>query len=152
MLQSFFVDRGECRGGSDQHLQNPPVRAALRAGLPLGIFALVETKGRKTGQRRQTPVINGLHGEEFWIVAEHGRNAHYVRNLETEPRVRIKAGGQWRAGTAHILEDDDPYARARWMSKTLGPLHRADLLVTRVTATTPLTIRVVLDNVSTPRE
>lgn len=80
----------------ERHVQNPPIRAALRSGLPLPMFALLETTGRKTGMPRQNPVINGLDGDQFWIVAEHGRNAHYVRNLEADPRVRVKVGRRWR--------------------------------------------------------
>jgi deazaflavin-dependent oxidoreductase (nitroreductase family) len=75
----------------EKYLQNPPVKAALRAGVPLPMFALLETIGRTSGIRRQTPVINGRHGGRFWIVAEHGRQAQYVRNLEADPNVRVKA-------------------------------------------------------------
>jgi hypothetical protein len=63
----------------EKHLQNPPVRLALLAGLPLP-FALLETTGRTSGKRRRTPVIDGLVGDQLWIVAEHGRHAHYVCN------------------------------------------------------------------------
>ena len=83
-------------------------------------------------------------GDQFWIVAEHGRSAQYVRDLEADPRVRVRVGSRWRTGTARIL-DDDALARARWMSDSLGPLHKADALVARLTATTPLTIRLDLD-------
>jgi hypothetical protein len=59
----------------EKYLQNPPVKAALRAGLPLPIFTLLETTGHTSGRRRHTMVINGLHGDRFWIVAEHGQRA-----------------------------------------------------------------------------
>jgi deazaflavin-dependent oxidoreductase (nitroreductase family) len=129
----------------EKYVQNPPVKAALRAGLPLPMFALLETTGRTSGKRRHTPVINGLHGDRFWIVAEHGRRAQYVRNLEADPHVRVKSGGRWRAGRAHILDDDDALARAQWMADTLGPLHKADRLVARLLGTQPLTIRIDLE-------
>lgn len=129
----------------ERHCQNPLVRAALRAGLPLPMFALLETTGRSSGLPRQTPIINGLDATRFWIVAEHGRHAHYVRNIEAHPRVRVKARGRWRTGTAHILHDDDPHARARWMANSLGLLHKADAAVTTLIASAPLTIRVDLD-------
>jgi len=129
----------------ERRFQNPVVRAALRAGVPLPMFALLQTTGRTSGQPRQTPVINGLVGDQFWIVAEHGRHAQYVKNLEADPRIRVKANGTWRTGTAQILDEDDPLARARWMADTLGWLHKADAAVTRVTATTPLTVRLDLN-------
>ena len=34
-----------------------------------------------------------------------------VRNIEANPRVRVKVSGPnagWRSGTGHILDDDDP--------------------------------------------
>jgi len=49
--------------------------------------AILETTGRRSGVPRRTPVGNGLDGDTFWIVAEHGRRAAYVRNLPAEPRV-----------------------------------------------------------------
>jgi deazaflavin-dependent oxidoreductase (nitroreductase family) len=129
----------------ERYLQNPPVKAALRAGLPLPMFALLETTGRNSGRPRHTPVINGRQGDRFWIVAEHGRRAQYVRNLEADPNVRVKSGGRWYAGRAQILDDDDPLARAQWMANTLGPLHKADSLAARLLSTQPLTIRVDLE-------
>jgi deazaflavin-dependent oxidoreductase (nitroreductase family) len=129
----------------EKYVQNPPVKAALRAGLPLPMFALLETTGRISGKRRHTPVINGRHRGRFWIVAEHGRRAQYVRNLEADPNVRVKSGGRWYAGRAHILDDDDPLARARWMADTLGPWHKADSFAARLLGTQPLTIRIDLE-------
>jgi deazaflavin-dependent oxidoreductase (nitroreductase family) len=133
----------------EKYLQNPPIKAALRAGLPLPMFALLETTGHTSGRRRHTAVINGLHGDRFWIVAEHGRRAQYVRNLEADPSVRVKTGGRWNEGRAYILDDDDPHARARWMADTLGPWHKADRLAARLLGTQPLTIRIDLEPAGT---
>jgi deazaflavin-dependent oxidoreductase (nitroreductase family) len=46
--------------------------------------ALIETTGRTSGQPRRVPVGNGLRGDEFWIVAEHGYAADYVKNIHQE--------------------------------------------------------------------
>ena len=87
--------------------------AARRAGSPGDRFALLETVGRKSGQPRQTPVGYGLEGDVLWIVSEHGRASGYVRNLESNPRVRIRVGGAWRDGTARVVPDDDPLLRLK---------------------------------------
>jgi hypothetical protein len=76
----------------EKYVQNPPVRAALRAGLPLPMFALLETTGRTSGRRRQTPVINGRRGGRFWIVART-RPAGPVR---PQPRGRPERASQKR--------------------------------------------------------
>lgn len=116
---------------------NPWVRLALATGLVRG-WALLETIGRKTGEPRRTPVGNGLEGDTFWIVAEHGRRAAYVRNIMANPRVRVRIGRRWRTGTAHLMPDDDPRERQRSMRK-------ANAAVVRALGTDLLTVRIDLD-------
>src|SRR5436305_7081210 len=94
-------------------LINPPIRLLLSKGFVPRSYALLETIGRRSGLPRVTPVGNGLTGDTFWVVAEHGRRAAYVRNIESNPRVRVKVRtgfmrSAWRSGTAHIVTDDDP--------------------------------------------
>jgi deazaflavin-dependent oxidoreductase (nitroreductase family) len=73
-------------------------------GLPLPGYALLETKGRATGKPRRTPVGDGRIGSQFWLVAEHGMKAGYVRYIERDPRVRLKLREglrtRWHMGTA----------------------------------------------------
>ena len=117
-------------------LLNPLMRRALEADLAPPGWALLETTGRRSGLPRRVPVGNGLRGAQFWIVAEHGRHADYVRNLEREPRVRVKVGRRWHTGTARILPEDDPRARLRWLRRPLNDaglrLMASELLVVRV--------------------
>jgi deazaflavin-dependent oxidoreductase (nitroreductase family) len=120
-------------------LVNPVVRRAVDRGLGSGSVALLETTGRKSGLPRRVPVGNGLRGSHFWIVTEHGRDADYVKNIERDPRVRVKVGRRWHEGTAHLLPDDDVAARFRFLRRPVN-----DTLV-RVVGTEKLTIRVDLD-------
>jgi deazaflavin-dependent oxidoreductase (nitroreductase family) len=115
------------------------IRFALRAGIAPRAFALLETTGRRSGMTRQTPVGNGLVGDTFWLVAAHGTQADYVRNLQAQPRVRVKVRGVWRAGTAAILPDDDSAARSRTLP------NQWDAAIGRMMASAPLTIRIDLD-------
>ena len=130
-----------------RYLINPPVRLLLRAGLmPLG-YALLETRGRVTGLPRTTPVGNGLQGGTFWVIAEHGLQAGYVRNIQRCPHVRVRLRRGWRfvwmTGTAHLLPADDPYARQRRLSRW-HPLRALNLAVVRIMGTDLLTIRIDL--------
>jgi deazaflavin-dependent oxidoreductase (nitroreductase family) len=118
---------------------NPPVRALFALGLVPPTHVLLETTGRKSGRPRHNPVGNGLDGDTLWIVAEHGRGASYVRNLEADPRVRVKIGRLWRTGTATILPDDDPKARLDRIGR------RVNGFMVRAVGTDLLTIRVDLD-------
>ena len=81
-------------------LLNPVVRRLLERGLWPQTQALLETTGRKTGSPRRVPVGNGLRGDSFWIVTEHGYAADYVKNIHKQPRVRVKLGRRWYEGTA----------------------------------------------------
>ena len=118
---------------------NPLVRLGLERGIAPKSVALLETTGRKSGEPRRTPVGNGLRGDAFWIVTEHGRRAAYVRNIEANPRVRVKVGRRWREGTAHVLPDEDPYERMRKLGRAAN-----DAMV-RLVGTEHLVIRVDLD-------
>ena len=121
-----------------RYLVNPPVRALAERGLGPKSVSLLETTGRRSGQARRTPVGNGQIGDTFWIVAEHGHQAAYVRNIEADPQVRVKIGHRWHRGTARIMEDDDPIAR----QKSLDPMNAR---MVRTMGTALLTVRIDLD-------
>ena len=123
-------------------LLNPVVRAAVRLGLPLPLVVILETRGRKSGQPRQIPVGKTLDGDTLWIVAEHGRKASYVRNIEANPQVRVRVGRRWRTGTAHVLEGDDWRARQRRLP------NKVNSAVVRAVGTEHVTVRVDLDPAS----
>ena len=117
-------------------LLNPPIRALAARGLLPGI-ALLETTGRKSGVARRTPVSYGLERgtNTFWIVAEMGRKAAYVRNIQADPRVRVCVRGRWFTGTARVLGEDDPRVRLHSISRLNAAAVRAlgsGLLVVRI--------------------
>ena len=124
-----------------KYVFNPPVKAAFALGIVPPSYALLETVGRTSGQPRRNPVGNGLtkDGKTFWIVAEHGHDAGYVKNIKKNPSVRVKIGRRWRTGSAEILPDDDPYTRQKAIGRTLN----AGMV--RIMGTKLLTVRVELD-------
>ena len=121
-------------------LVNPVVRRLLERGLMPRTHALLETTGRRSGMPRRVPVGNGLRGDTFWIVSEHGYESDYVKNIGADPRVRVKVGRIWREGTAHVMPDDDVRTRIR-------ELHRPtnDAMV-RMAGSSLMTVRVDLDS------
>jgi deazaflavin-dependent oxidoreductase (nitroreductase family) len=126
---------------------DPLDRLAFALRTPPPGDALLETTGRRTGRPRVTPVCDCLEGDTFWIVAQRGREADYVRNIEADPRVRVKgslSGAGWRAGTARIVDDDDPAERMRVLGRA-NRWRRLCLDASASVATSPLTIRVDLD-------
>ena len=142
-------DRRAQRSGFslEKSVVNPLDKLAFRLGVPPPGDALLETVGRSSGKTRVTPVCDGLLDDTFWLIAAHGHRTGWVRNIEANARVRIKVHGPWRAGTAHILDDDDPVERERILSE--GNHFRALCLRTsRSTSTDLLTVRVDLDPAS----
>jgi len=117
-------------------------RVAHRIGLGRHSTALLETTGRKSGEPRVTPVTNGLDGDVFWIVTEHGHRANYVRNIEADPTVRVNVGGGWRSGVAKIV-DENPERRLEQIV-ALNPRARANARIVRKTGTEHLVIRIDL--------
>lgn len=131
-----------------KYVLNPPIKACIAMGMIPPGYALLETIGRKTGKPRTTPVGDGLVGDRFWLVAEHGMQAGYVRNISANPRVRVKIRrgftAKWRAGTAHLLPQDDPRERQRWLAEE-KPGSWMNSLAVRGFGTQLLCIRIDLD-------
>jgi deazaflavin-dependent oxidoreductase (nitroreductase family) len=132
-----------------KYVANPPLKAAFRFGLIPPGYALIETIGRKSGQPRRNPVGDGRVDGEFWIVSEHGERAGYVRNARAHPRVRVKVRDglrtRWLSGTAHLLPDDDPVERQRWLgARRRGA--RLNAAAVRRFGTNLLTVRIDLDH------
>jgi deazaflavin-dependent oxidoreductase (nitroreductase family) len=132
-----------------KYLLNPPIKFLLAFGLAPPGYALLETIGRKTGKPRRTPVGNGRVGGQFWIVAEHGEKSGYVRNIAQNSRVRVKLRNglhtRWYTGTAHLLADDDPLARQRWLGNHVRG-STSNAAAVRFFGTKLLTVCVDLDD------
>lgn len=78
---------------------------------------LLETTGRKSGQPRRTPLDGSRVGDQFWFVSEFGDKSQYIKNIQADPRVRVRLKGRWHSGTAHLVPDDDPHERLRSLPK-----------------------------------
>jgi deazaflavin-dependent oxidoreductase (nitroreductase family) len=128
-----------------RYVFNPIVRTLFRVGLPAPGTAILETIGRKSGRPRRNPATNGLVDGVFWIVAEHGRRAGYVRNLEANPDVRVRIGKRWRTGTARLVPEDDPRERLRYITAR-RPITRLNTTTVRLLQTDLVTIRIDLAN------
>lgn len=121
-----------------RYVVNPPVKLVVWAGLAPG-HALLETLGRRTGARRRTVVGVHLDGSTGWIVAEQGRHAGYVANLEAHPAVRVRIARRWQLASASVVPDDDPVARLESFGR------RSHAAAVRRFGTDLLTVRLDLD-------
>jgi F420H(2)-dependent quinone reductase len=131
-----------------RYVMNPLMRLVLAVGLnPFGL-AILETRGHVSGKIRRVPVGNGRKGNSFWIIAEHGTRAGYVRNIDHDPhvRVRLRVGlrYRWVTGIATVRPDDDPLARQRQII-AWHPLRALNAVTVRVLGADLLTVHVQLD-------
>ena len=132
---------------------NPLMRLLLAVGInPLGV-AILETRGHASGQTRRVPVGNGHKGDSFWIIAEHGTRAGYVRNIQHDPhvRVRLRIGlrYRWVPGIATVCPDEDPLARQRQII-AWHPLRAYNAIYVRVFGADLLTVHVRLNFAKAP--
>ena len=132
-----------------KYVLNPPIKLLFALGIAPPGYALLETVGRKTAKPRRTPVGDARVGRQLWIVAEHGAKAGYVRNIASNPRVRVKLRTglhtRWHTGTAHLLPDDDTRERQRWLLRQV-PRTAANAAAVRFFGTQLLTVRIDLDS------
>jgi deazaflavin-dependent oxidoreductase (nitroreductase family) len=132
-----------------KYVLNPPIKLLFVLGIFPPGYALLETIGRKTGKPRRTPVGNGRVGQQFWLVAEHGMKASYVRNIAKNPHIRVKLRegfrAPWYTGTASLLPDDDPRERQRWLAQQ-HPGSASNAAAVRLFGTQLLTVRIDLDH------
>ena len=74
--------------------------------------------------------------------------AGYVRNIERDPHVRLKLREgfkmRWHTGIAHILSNDDPRERQRWLATQL-PSSAGNARAVRLFGTQLLAVRIDLD-------
>ncbi|HRD13931.1 MAG TPA: nitroreductase/quinone reductase family protein [Mycobacterium sp.] len=114
-----------------RHIANPVMRL-------VPVQTLLETTGRKSGQPRRTPVGGRLEDGRFWLVSEFGERSQYVRNIQVNPRVRVRVRGRWHSGTAQLLPEDDAAGR-------LAALPKMNSAAVRAMGDNLLTIRIDLD-------
>ena len=98
-------------GWFTKHVFNPLIAGLSRIGLGVAGARVLEVKGRKSGEWRQTPV-NPLSFEgERYLVAPRG-HTQWVRNLRVSGKGRL-AGRRTEEFTATELSDEEKPALLR---------------------------------------
>ena len=83
-------------------------------------FLYITTTGRKTRMPREIEIWFVESDGRFYILAEHGYKAHWVQNILSEPRVRVRVGHEQWNGVARVLDpatDKDTYLKARELAR-----------------------------------
>lgn len=83
-----------------------------------GYIMVLTTIGRKSGQKRRTPVNYAMVDGDIYCTAAFGKTSDWYHNLKATPQVEVWLGKHWWAGEAEEVTD-----RAEWL-----PIYRLILI------------------------
>ena len=84
---------------------------ALGLGPLIGRFILLLTTiGRKSGMKRVTPLQFERIGMDFYVGAARGMHADWVRNIQSNPQVRVRVGTRHFSANAEVVNDPSKFA------------------------------------------
>ncbi len=86
-----------------------------------GRFLLIETVGRRTGRRHQTPVGFEEAGDGTLYVGAGSATAHWAHNLLAQPHCRASVGGTTRTYRAEPLQGGARETALRAIKGRYGP-------------------------------
>lgn len=88
-------------------------RLLYRVGLgPLigRIILLLTTTGRRSGQKRVTPLQYEMIGSDYYVGSARGLTADWVRNLQSDPHVEVRVGTRHFSANAEVVNDPSRFA------------------------------------------
>lgn len=126
-----------------RRIGNPLRMGMLRMGLPSPPYTrrnaiIIETIGRRSGQRRRIPVGFLEDDGKLIVVVEDGLSTSWVRNaLAHDGHVRVFLHGKWREARLQALPGDpEPYLRR------MNKVHAAFV---RIESSTPAVVEITPD-------
>jgi len=74
------------------------------------LFLYLTTKGRRSGAPRDIEIWFTQHQGRYYVIAEHGNRAQWVRNIMAHPGVSFRVGEQSFAGQGRVVDSEtDPH-------------------------------------------
>ncbi len=87
--------------------QNALVRVLRRYFERAPGWVLLTTRGRKSGLPREVLLPCERSAEFLLVISTYGWRAHWLRNIQRDPDVRVSCGGWIASAHAEIVEDLD---------------------------------------------
>lgn len=114
-------------------------------------FIVLETRGRKTGRLRRSPLAATRIGHHVLVATFRGNRSQWVRNLAAAPRTRFWLAGKPRDARAFVMHEGkrfrlprslpvplqkvvrilEPYTKAGWAFAVLSPPSNGARCLTR---------------------
>jgi deazaflavin-dependent oxidoreductase (nitroreductase family) len=89
----------------------PRVAYAIGLGPLIGRFLLLlTTTGRKSGLPRVTPLVYEQRGQVISVASARGPLADWLRNIQANPKVRVRVGQKQFEGLAEVTTDPEKIA------------------------------------------
>jgi deazaflavin-dependent oxidoreductase (nitroreductase family) len=70
-------------------------------------FLYLTTTGRRSGRPREIEIWFTARDGRYYVVAEHGEAAQWIRNLRADPGVRVRVGDRSFAGWARVVDAEE---------------------------------------------
>jgi deazaflavin-dependent oxidoreductase (nitroreductase family) len=80
-------------------------------------FLYLTTTGRTSGKAREIEIWFTERDGRYYVIAEHGERAQWVRNLLADPRVSVRVGGRTMAGRARVIDGSAEHGLAAEISE-----------------------------------
>lgn len=71
---------------------------------------LLNTRGRRTGKLRTTPLQYERIGEDYYVGAARGMKSDWLRNIQSDPKVKVTAGAEQFHAMAEVIQDQEMIA------------------------------------------
>lgn len=91
-------------------------------------YCYLTTIGRTSGEPREIEIWFAMDGETLYMLSGGRDRSDWVKNLQREPRVRVRVGGEASNGRARVVDDpaEDALAR-RLLFEKYSPRYSGDL-------------------------
>ena len=70
------------------------------------LFLYLTTTGRHSGASREIEIWFTQHEGRYYVIAEHGHRAQWVRNIVADPVVSFRVGDHTFAGRARVIDPE----------------------------------------------
>jgi deazaflavin-dependent oxidoreductase (nitroreductase family) len=67
-------------------------------------YLYLTTTGRRTGRPREIEIWFTERDGRFYLIAEHGEAAGWIRNLRAKPEVSVRVAGRTFAARARVVD------------------------------------------------
>jgi deazaflavin-dependent oxidoreductase (nitroreductase family) len=101
-----MAERYQRPGWFTKHVFNRAVAALTGLGVSVAGSRVLEVRGRKSGEWRQTPVNPLTLGGVRYLVAPRG-HTQWVKNVRADPQGRLRVGRRIEDFSATELPDDE---------------------------------------------